>query len=248
MYKSGEQIEAYVVRVDLPNSQIVLSKKRADQDKGWRVLEKMQEAEEAFEVEVLEKVRGGLVAQVEGIRAFLPASQVDTRRVNDLDPYVGKPLMVKLIELNRKRNRVIISHRAILEAQKAQAREATVGQLEAGAQFEGEVVEITDFGVFVNLGGIDGLVHRSELTYGRFNHPRDVVKVGDKVQVQVMDVDNDRERINLSMKALTQDPGKAPLTATASARRSPARSRTSPTSVRSSNSKAASKVWCTSAR
>ncbi|MXV21989.1 30S ribosomal protein S1 [Deinococcus xianganensis] len=206
MYKSGEQIEAYVVRVDLPNSQIVLSKKRADQDKGWRVLEKMQEAEEAFEVEVLEKVRGGLVAQVEGIRAFLPASQVDTRRVNDLDPYVGKPLMVKLIELNRKRNRVIISHRAILEAQKAQAREATVGQLESGAQFEGEVVEITDFGVFVNLGGIDGLVHRSELTYGRFNHPRDVVKVGDKVQVQVMDVDNDRERINLSMKALTQDP------------------------------------------
>ncbi|PTA68299.1 30S ribosomal protein S1 [Deinococcus arcticus] len=206
MYKSGEQIEAYVVRVDLPNSQIVLSKKRADQDKGWRVLEKMQEQGEAFEVEVLEKVRGGLVAQVEGIRAFLPASQVDTRRVNDLDPYVGKPLMVKLIELNRKRNRVIISHRAILEAQKAKAREETVGQLEAGAQFEGEVVEITDFGVFVNLGGIDGLVHRSELTYGRFNHPRDVVKVGDKVQVQVMDVDGGRERINLSMKALTQDP------------------------------------------
>ncbi|GGI88284.1 30S ribosomal protein S1 [Deinococcus wulumuqiensis] len=206
MYKPGDAIEAYVVRVDLPNSQIVLSKKRAEQDKGWRVLERMQEADEAFEVEVLEKVRGGLVAQVEGIRAFLPASQVDTRRVNDLDPYVGKPLMVKLIELNRKRNRVIISHRAIMEAEKAKAREATVGQLEPGAQFEGEVVEITDFGVFVNLGGIDGLVHRSELTYGRFNHPRDVVKVGDKVQVQVIDVDEGRERINLSMKALTQDP------------------------------------------
>uniref|UniRef100_UPI002869B1DB 30S ribosomal protein S1 n=1 Tax=Deinococcus sp. TaxID=47478 RepID=UPI002869B1DB len=206
MYKQGEKIEAYVVRVDLPNSQIVLSKKRADQDKGWRVLEKMQEADEAFEVEVLEKVRGGLVAQVEGIRAFLPASQVDTRRVNDLDPYVDKPLMVKLIELNRKRNRVIISHRAIMEAEKAKAREATVHQLTPGAQFEGEVVEITDFGVFVNLGGIDGLVHRSELTYGRFNHPRDVVKVGDKVQVQVIDVDEGRERINLSMKALTQDP------------------------------------------
>ncbi|MDV6374725.1 30S ribosomal protein S1 [Deinococcus arenicola] len=206
MYKPGEQIEAYVVRVDLATSQIVLSKKRADQDKGWRVLEKMQEADEAFEVDVLEKVRGGLVAQVEGIRAFLPASQVDTRRVNDLDPYVAKPLMVKLIELNRKRNRVIISHRAIMEAQKAKAREETVGQLEPGAQFEGEVVEITDFGVFVNLGGIDGLVHRSELTYGRFNHPRDVVTVGDKVQVQVIDVDEGRERINLSMKSLTQDP------------------------------------------
>lgn len=205
-YKAGDHIEAYVVRVDLPNNQIVLSKKRADQDKGWRVLEKMQEQDEAFEVEVLEKVRGGLVAQVEGIRAFLPASQVDTRRVNDLDPYVGKPLMVKLIELNRKRNRVIISHRAIMEAEKAKAREATVHQLTPGAQFEGEVVEITDFGVFVNLGGIDGLVHRSELTFGRFNHPRDVVKVGDTVKVQVIDVDEGRERINLSMKALTQDP------------------------------------------
>ncbi|WP_034384957.1 30S ribosomal protein S1 [Deinococcus sp. YIM 77859] len=206
MYKPGDKIEAYVVRVDLANNQIVLSKKRADQDKGWRVLERMQENDEAFEVEVLEKVRGGLVAQVEGIRAFLPASQVDTRRVNDLDPYVGKPLLVKLIELNRKRNRVIISHRAILEAQKAQAREQTLGKLVPGARFEGEVVEITDFGVFVNLGGIDGLVHRSELTFGRFNHPRDVVKVGDKVQVQVIDVDENRERINLSMKALTQDP------------------------------------------
>ncbi|WP_291424392.1 30S ribosomal protein S1 [Deinococcus sp.] len=205
-YKAGEQITAYVVRVDLANNQIVLSKKRAEQDKGWRVLEKMQENDEAFEVDVLEKVRGGLVAQVEGIRAFLPASQVDTRRVNELDPYVGKPLQVKLIELNRKRNRVIISHREIMEAEKKKAREATVGQLTPGSQFEGEVVEITDFGVFVNLGGIDGLVHRSELTYGRFNHPRDVVKVGDKVQVQVIDVDEGRERINLSMKALTQDP------------------------------------------
>jgi len=206
MYKPGDKIEAYVVRVDLANSQIVLSKKRADQDKGWRVLERMEQQGETFEVDVLEKVRGGLVAQVEGVRAFLPASQVDTRRVNDLDPYVGKPLQVRLIELNRKRNRVIISHRAIMEAQKAQAREATMGQLLPGAQFEGEVVEITDFGVFVNLGGIDGLVHRSELTYGRFNHPRDVVTVGEKVQVQVIDVDEGRERINLSMRSLTQDP------------------------------------------
>lgn len=205
-YNAGDQITTYVVRVDLQNNQIILSKKRADQDKGWRVLEKMEAEKEAFEVEVLEKVRGGLVAQIEGIRAFLPASQVDTRRVNDLDPYVGKPLMVQLIELNRKRNRVIISHRAIMEAKKAEAREATVHKLTPGAEFEGEVVEITDFGVFVNLGGIDGLVHRSELTYGRFNHPRDVVKVGERVKVQVIDVTEGRDRINLSMKSLTQDP------------------------------------------
>lgn len=205
-YHAGDQIEAYVVRSDLANSQLVLSKKRAEQDKGWRVLESMQKNDESFQVDIVEKVRGGLVAMIDGIRAFLPASQVDTRRVNDLDPYVGKPLEVKLIELNRKRNRVIISHREIMQDEKKKARDATMGQLVPGSQFEGEVVEITDFGVFVNLGGIDGLVHRSELTYGRFNHPRDVVKVGDKVQVQVIDVDPERDRINLSMKALTQDP------------------------------------------
>lgn len=206
MFKPGDKIEAYVVRSDIPNGVIVLSKKRADQDKGWRVLADLQAKDESFQVDIVEKVRGGLVAQVEGIRAFLPASQVDTRRVNDLDPFVGHPLEVKLIELNRKRNRVIISHRAIMEAKKAQAREETLHHLVPGAVFEGEVVEITDFGVFVNLGGIDGLVHRSELTFGRFNHPRDVVKVGDKVQVQVIDVDPQRERINLSMKALSSDP------------------------------------------
>lgn len=205
-YKPGDQIEAYVVRSDLANSQLILSKKRAEQDKGWRVLENMQKNDESFQVDIVEKVKGGLVAMIDGIRAFLPASQVDTRRVNELDPYVGKPLEVKLIELNRKRNRVIISHREIMQDEKKKARDATMGQLEPGSQFEGEVVEITDFGVFVNLGGIDGLVHRSELTYGRFNHPKDVVKVGDKVQVQVIDVDPGRDRINLSMKSLTNDP------------------------------------------
>lgn len=205
-YQPGSPITVYVVRVDTANGQILLSKKRAEQSKGWRVLEKMHADGEDFEVEILEEVRGGLVAQVEGVRAFLPASQVDNRRVNDLAPYVGKPLRVQLIELNRKRNRVIISHRAIRDAQKERAKQETIGHLEAGAEFEGTVVEITDFGVFVNLGGIDGLVHRSELTYSRFNHPRDVVKVGDKVKVQVIDIDEDRDRINLSMKALTQDP------------------------------------------
>lgn len=205
-YKVGDPITAYVSRIDLAKDQISLSKKRAEQDKGWHILQKMQDNDEAFEVDVLEQVKGGLVAQIEGIRAFLPASQVDIRRVSELTPYVGKPLKVKLIELNRKRNRVIISHRGIMEAEKEKARASTVNKLTSGTALEGEVVEITDFGVFVNLGGIDGLVHRSELTFGRFNHPRDVVKVGDKVQVQVIDVSEDGKRINLSMKTLTQDP------------------------------------------
>src|SRR5690606_75267 len=163
------------------------------------------EKEKPVEVEIVEKVRGGLVANL-GVRAFLPASQVDVRRVNDLSPYVGKRLRVRIIELNRRRNRVIISRRAILEEEIAHLKEDTLKRLEPGARLEGEVVEITDFGVFVNLGGIDGLVHRSELTHGRFNHPRDVVKLGDKVKVEVLDMDLERERINLSMKTRAPNP------------------------------------------
>ena len=204
-FKPGDQIQVYVIRSDIPNSTIVLSKKRADQERAWNLLQTIHDEGKPVEVEIVEKVRGGLVASL-GVRAFLPASQVDIRRVNDLSPYVGRRMKVKIIELNRCRNRVIISRRAILEDEVAHLKEDTLKRLEPGARLEGEVVEITDFGVFVNLGGVDGLVHRSELTHGRFSHPRDVVKVGDKVKVEVLDMDLERERINLSMKNLAANP------------------------------------------
>lgn len=204
-YRPGDEIQVFVVRADLPNNTIVLSKKRADQDRAWNLLQDIFEKKVPVEVDIIEKVRGGLVANL-GVRAFLPASQVDVRRINDLTPYVGQRIKVKIIELNRKRNRVIVSHRDIAEAELAEKKAETLKQLEPGAQLEGEVVEITDFGVFVNLGGVDGLVHRSEIGYGRFNHPREVVKVGDKVKVEVLDMDLEKERINLSMKKLISDP------------------------------------------
>src|SRR5690554_4407278 len=204
-FKPGDEIQVYVIRADIPNNTIVLSKKRADQERAWNLLQEIFEKEKPVEVEIVEKVRGGLVANL-GIRAFLPASQVDVRRVNDLSPYVDQRLKVRIIELNRKRNRVIISRRAILEEEMKEQKGSTLQQLEPGARLEGEIVEVTDFGAFVNLGGIDGLVHRSELTHGRFNHPRDVVKVGDKVNVEVLDMDLERERINLSMKKLVSNP------------------------------------------
>ena len=203
--KAGDEIQVYVIRADIPNNTIVLSKKRADQERAWNLLQEIFEKEKPVEVEIVEKVRGGLVANL-GIRAFLPASQVDVRRVNDLAPYVNQRLKVRIIELNRKRNRVIISRRAILEEEMKEQKGETLQQLEPGAKLEGEVVEVTDFGAFVNLGGIDGLVHRSELTHGRFNHPREVVAVGDKVRVEVLDMDLERERINLSMKKLVSNP------------------------------------------
>jgi small subunit ribosomal protein S1 len=206
MFKPGDKLDAYVVRSDIANGVIILSKKRAEQDRGWRKLQTAVENAEAITVHIDEQVKGGLVANIEGVRAFLPASQLDVRRINDLTPFVGQPLEVRLIELNRKRNRVIISRRAIIEEQKNKAKAETIDRLAPNSILEGKVVEITDFGVFVNLGGVDGLVHRSELTFARFGHPKEVVKLGDSVKVQVMDVDGDRDRINLSMKALQQDP------------------------------------------
>jgi small subunit ribosomal protein S1 len=204
-FKAGDEIQVYVIRSDIPNNTIVLSKKRADQERAWNLLQDIFEKQKPVEVEIVEKVRGGLVANL-GIRAFLPASQADVRRVNDLSPFVGKRLKVKIIELNRKRNRVIISRRAILEDEIAGQKEETLKKLEPGLRLDGEVVEITDFGAFINLGGIDGLVHRSELSHGRFNHPREVINVGDKVRVEVLDMDLERERINLSMKKLVPNP------------------------------------------
>lgn len=204
-FKPNDEIQVYVVRSDVPNNTIILSKKRADQERAWTLLNDIYEKGLPVEVEIVEKVRGGLVANL-GVRAFLPASQVDIRRVNDLAPYVGKRIKVRIIELNRKRNRVIISRRSIIEDEIAGKKEETLEKLEPGFRTEGEVVEITDFGAFVNLGGIDGLVHRSELTHGRFNHPREVVELGQNVKVEVLDMDIERERINLSMKKLVSNP------------------------------------------
>lgn len=204
-FKAGDEIQVYIVRSDVANNVIILSKKRADQERAWNLLQDIYDKQLPVEVEIVDKVRGGLVANL-GVRAFLPASQVDIRRISDLDPYVEQRLKVKIIELNRKRNRVIVSRRAILEEEVAGLKEETLKKLEPGLQLEGEVVEITDFGVFVNLGGVDGLVHRSELSHGRFNHPREVVKLGQKVKVEVLDMDLERERINLSVKKLASNP------------------------------------------
>ncbi len=204
-YKSGDTILAYVVRADISNGVIILSKKRAEQEKTWNLLKSFHEKALPLEVDIIEKVKGGLVANM-GVRAFLPASQVSIRRSTELDPFVGKRLKVKIIELNRKRNRVIVSHRAVLEEEIKEQKAETMKKLEPGLALDSEVVEITDFGVFVNLGGIDGLIHRSELSHGRFNHPREVVKLGDKIKVEIIDMDLERERINLSAKKLVSDP------------------------------------------
>ena len=206
MLKPGDEVEVYVVRVDLPNNVIILSKKRAEADKAWRKIVELYEKGEPVEVTVREKVRGGLVAYLEGVRAFIPASQVDIKRVADLDEFVGQTIPVKITELNRKKGRVILSRRVLLEEDQKKKRAEVLERLQPGDEVEGKVVEVTEFGAFVNLGAIDGLIHRSELSWGRFEHPKEVVKVGDEVKAKVLSVDKERERVNLSIKALTPDP------------------------------------------
>ena len=206
LLKPGDAVSAYVVRADLENSQIVLSKKRAEADQSWVRIQNLFDKGEPVMVQVKEKVKGGLVATIEGIRAFLPASQVDLKRTPELDEYVGQSFPVKIIELNRKKGRVILSRRTVLETEQKAARGGVLASLKEGDMVEGQVVEVTEFGVFVALGGVDGLVHRSEITWGRFNHPKDVVQKGQSVKAKVLSVDTERERVNLSMKALVSDP------------------------------------------
>ncbi|RIH86633.1 30S ribosomal protein S1 [Meiothermus luteus] len=206
LLKPGDTVTAYVVRADLENGQIVLSKKRAEADQSWVKIQALYERGEPVVVQVKEKVKGGLVATLEGIRAFLPASQVDLKRAPELDEYVGQSFPVKIIELNRKKGRVILSRRVVLESELKAARARVLSSLKEGDIVEGQVVEVTDFGVFVALGGVDGLVHRSEITWGRFSHPREVVQKGQTVRAKVLSVDTERERVNLSMKALSEDP------------------------------------------
>ncbi len=206
LLKPGDEVEVYVLRVDPDEGQILLSRKRVEADRAWKKVAELYEKGEPFEVVPAERVKGGLVAYVEGLRAFIPASQVDLKRNVNLDEFVGKPIPVKIIELSRKKGRIILSRRVLLEEEEKRKKREVLEQLEPGQIVEGKVVEVTDFGAFVNLGPVDGLVHRSELSWGRFNHPREVVKEGDTVRAKVISVDPERERVNLSIKAATPNP------------------------------------------
>jgi len=205
LLKPGDEVEVYVMRVDPEEGQILLSRKRVEAERAWKKVAELYEKGEPIEVVPTERVKGGLVAYVEGLRAFIPASQVDLKRNVNLDEFVGQPIKAKIIELSRK-GRIILSRRALLEEEEKRRKKEFLENLEPGQIVEGKVVEVTDFGAFVNLGPVDGLVHRSELSWGRFSHPREVIKEGDVVRAKVISVDPERERVNLSIKAATPNP------------------------------------------
>jgi small subunit ribosomal protein S1 len=200
-----DEIEALVLQKEDKDGRLILSKKRAQYERAWGTIEKKKEEDGIVEGPVIEVVKGGLILDI-GLRGFLPASLVDLRRVRDLHPFVGRTLECKIIELDKNRNNVVLSRRAYLEETQREQRDEFLANLKPGEVRKGVVSSVVNFGAFVDLGGMDGLVHVSELSWKHVDHPSSVVQVGDEVTVQVLDVDLSRERISLSLKATQQDP------------------------------------------
>ena len=203
--KVGDAVEALVLQKEDKEGRLILSKKRAQYERAWGTIEKIKEEDGVVTGTVIEVVKGGLILDI-GLRGFLPASLVEMRRVRDLMPYVGKEIEAKIIELDKNRNNVVLSRRAWLEQTQSEVRSTFLQTLQKGQVRPGVVSSIVNFGAFVDLGGVDGLVHVSELSWKHIDHPGEVVEVGQEVTVEVLDVDFDRERVSLSLKATQEDP------------------------------------------
>jgi small subunit ribosomal protein S1 len=201
----GEEVDALVLTKEDQDGRLILSKKRARFEKAWRRIESAAESGEPVEGQVIEVVKGGLIIDL-GVRGFLPASLVDIRRVPNLDEYMGQAIECKVIELNRSRNNVVLSRRAVLEEQRKEDRERILDRLQPGQVVEGVISNIVDFGAFVDLDGIDGLIHISELSWSHVNHPSEILSIGDTVSVKVLDIDRQRQRISLGLKQTQEDP------------------------------------------
>jgi small subunit ribosomal protein S1 len=201
----GEEVDALVLTKEDQDGRLILSKKRARFEKAWRRIEAAAESGEPVHGAVIEVVKGGLIIDL-GVRGFLPASLVDIRRVPNLDEYMGQTIECKVIELNRSRNNVVLSRRAVLEEQRKEDRERILDRLQPGQVVQGTISNIVDFGAFVDLDGIDGLIHISELSWSHVNHPSEILSIGDEVSVKVLDIDRQRQRISLGLKQTQEDP------------------------------------------
>ena len=201
----GDQIETLVLQKEDKDGRLILSKKRAQYERAWGKIEEVKNVDGTVTGLVIEVVKGGLIVDI-GLRGFLPASLVEMRRVRDLQPYVGQELECRIIELDKNRNNVVLSRRKFLEESQAEQRQDFLTSLAKGERRTGVVSSIVNFGAFVDLGGVDGLVHVSELSWKHVDHPSEVVEVGQEVDVEVLDVDLERERVSLSLKATQEDP------------------------------------------
>jgi small subunit ribosomal protein S1 len=201
----GDEIEVFLERVEDNNGIVVLSKEKANKIKIWEKLVTAFEAEEIIEGIVVAKAKGGLTVDI-GLKSFLPGSQIDLRPVRNLEKLIGEKFQMKIIKMNKKRGNIVLSRRILLEEERKQARAGTLTKMEEGNQVEGIVKNITDYGVFIDLGGIDGLLHITDMSWGRVNHPSEMFAIGDKVTVMVLKYDKEKERVSLGLKQITPDP------------------------------------------
>ncbi|MCL5267082.1 MAG: 30S ribosomal protein S1 [Bacteroidetes bacterium] len=207
--KAGDEVEVFLDSVEDQDGQVVLSRRRADFIRIWDRIVDAHENQTVLQGTVLRRVKGGLMVNLMGLESFLPGSQVDVKPVRDFDSFVGKTMDFRVVKINEAAENVVVSHKALLEAELEEQRKRILSKLEKGLILEGNVKAITEFGVFVDLGGVDGLIHITDLSWGRVNHPSEIVKLDQKIQVVVTDFDEEKKRISLSMKALKPEPWKS---------------------------------------
>ena len=201
----GDKVQALVINKEDDDGRLLLSVKRAKYEKAWKEIEKLTKEGSSVKGTVVEVVKGGLIVDI-GVRGFLPASLIDVRRIKDLDSFNGKEIEAKIVEFDRQKNNIVLSRKAYMEEEMSDERQEFLDDLEVGNIKEGKVSSIVNFGAFVDIGGMDGLVHVSELSWRHVENPNEVVKVGDKVDVKVLEIDTDKSRISLSIKQVTDDP------------------------------------------
>lgn len=205
-YEIGQKLDVYIENIEDTSGHLILSRRRADFMKIWDDIMDMYENSKVTTVNILRRIKGGMVVDLMGIEAFLPGSQIDVRPVRDFDSWVGNDIEVKVVKVNHPNENVVVSHKVLLEEQLAEQRDEIMSNLEKGLVLEGTVKAISDFGVFVDLGGVDGLVHITDLSWGRVSHPSEVVSLDEVVKVVILDYDQERKRISLGMKQLTEHP------------------------------------------
>ncbi len=201
----GSEVEVYVDKIENENGMVVLSKDKADMLKAWNDISRAAENEEVIEGTVIAKVKGGLSVDI-GVKAFLPGSQIDLRPVRNMDMYLGKTFKFKVIKFNKRRGNIVLSRRAILEAERESLRSQTLDNMAEGSVVKGMVKNITDYGAFIDLGGMDGLLHITDMSWGRVKHPSEMLNVGDELEVKVLKFDNSKERVSLGLKQMSEDP------------------------------------------
>lgn len=204
----GSDVEVYIDRIENENGMVVLSKDKADMLRAWNDISRAAENEEVIEGTIIAKVKGGLSVDI-GVKAFLPGSQIDLRPVRNIDAYIGKRYKFKVIKFNKKRGNIVLSRRALLEEERESLRSQTLDQMKEGSIVRGVVKNITDYGAFIDLGGMDGLLHITDMSWGRVKHPSEILNVGDEIEVKVLKFDNEKERVSLGLKQLKADPWEA---------------------------------------